>query len=131
MPSSVQVLGIRELESAIARLRTFNSDQSAAVRKVDRKAARATRNIIRAETPKGPTGNLERAVQVRKFGGLTLVWINRKIAPHLHWVNFGARGGAMPANPFFDRGRNKSRGVVRATLTAGYKPIIEGLARGG
>lgn len=63
--------------------------------------------------PEGPTGNLKRGIVARvdkvhtEFGGghegHAYVSVNYKIAPHAHLVEYGARGGEMPANPFMRR----------------------------
>jgi len=58
--------------------------------------------------PLGPTGNLKRGIVSRvdktatQFGhsGAAYVWVDYSIAPHAHLVEFGARGGNMPAHPF-------------------------------
>lgn len=46
--------------------------------------------------------------------------IDRRKAPHAHLVEFGARGGQMPAQPFFrpgwDRGRPKAQYHIRRGL---------------
>ena len=58
--------------------------------------------------PQGPTGNLKRGIIARvnkvsaQFMGVgsAYVGVDYHIAPHAHLVEFGARGGEMPAQPF-------------------------------
>lgn len=69
-------------------------------------------DLIAAEAkrlaPKGPTGNLKRGIvaRVNKVNahfmgqGSAYVGVDYHIAPHAHLVEYGARGGQMPAKPF-------------------------------
>jgi len=58
--------------------------------------------------PIGKTGNLKRGIVARQnkvaaefLGqGSAYVGVDYRIAPHAHLVEFGARGGEMPAQPF-------------------------------
>lgn len=110
---SIQLIGLAEV------LRTFTEMKKAATSaKMHAGVIQAAERIagtIRSEAPRGPTGNLKRSIE---FGGFkprqgkpvaAFVRVNAKIAPHAHLVEFGARGGAMPANPFFTRGFNSAR----------------------
>ena len=60
---------------------------------------------IASEAPAGPTGNLKKSVVSKKMSrdGIWITAIDRMKAPHAHLIEFGARGGSMPANPFFRR----------------------------
>lgn len=95
------------------------------------KAAEIVRAAIEAEAPLGPTGNLKRSIQVnpgtltKRPKNITFVATNYKIAPHSHLVEFGARGGNMPKNPFFSRGYRKSRGAAADALAAAVQPAID------
>jgi len=93
--------------------------------------AKRTADVIKQEAPLGPTGNLKRAVEYGVFKRRNrkpiagFVRVNRKIAPHLHWLEFGARGGNMPANPFFSRGWRKSRTGVESELIGSVQSAID------
>lgn len=96
-----------------------------------KKAADSVRDAIEAEAPKGPTGNLKRSVQsgmFKKRSGKPIagfVRVNGKIAPHAHLVEFGARGGAMPANPFFSRGYAKSKDSALQAVEDALRSAID------
>lgn len=51
--------------------------------------------------------------------------IDRKVAPHAHLVEFGAKGGKIRAQPFFRTAWDSSKGSVKATLEGGIKKIVE------
>lgn len=69
-------------------------------------------NVIAAEArlraPQGKTGNLKRGIVAKvnkilqQFSGVgaAYVGVDYKIAPHAHLVEYGGRGGEMPAQPF-------------------------------
>ncbi len=94
-------------------------------REVSREAATVVQQRIKAEAPRGPTGRLKRAIESGTFKQrrnkpvASFVRVSRKIAPHAHLVEFGARGGRMPANAFFRRGFNASKKKAEAILERG------------
>ena len=104
------VIGLARLNGTIRLLDDIHVSGAKPIVKATRDAAFALRDHIRAGTPKGPTGNLRKGVQAgtfkRRFGKpiMSFVRVNRRIVPHAHLVEFGARAGKMPANPFFRRG---------------------------
>lgn len=110
---SVALIGIGAVLESMNALKS--SDLKSGVADGIKKAAESVRDVIEAEAPKGPTGNLKRSVEAgmfKKRSGKPIagfVRVNAKTAPHAHLVEFGARGGAMPANPFFSRGYAKSK----------------------
>ncbi len=140
----VKVLGQRVLAKRIKEL--GDKIDGREVVKIHLQAARAAAAIIRAEAPRGPTGNLQRAIVTGVFKTrprkrrAAFVMVDRRIAPHLHWTEFGTaerfqntkKGsskkkksiGRVKPNPFFSRGRNKSRPVVKALLVAGWKQLF-------
>lgn len=95
------------------------------------KAAEIVRSAIEGEAPLGPTGNLKRGIQInpatltKKPKNIEFVATNHKIAPHAHLVEFGARGGEMPANAFFTRGYRKSRKAAADALAADVPAAID------
>ncbi len=94
-------------------------------REASREAAKIVQQRIKAEAPRGPTGNLKRSIQFGTFKQRltkpvgSFVRVSRKIAPHAHLVEFGARGGKMPANAFFRRGFNASKRKAEAIILKG------------
>lgn len=63
------------------------------------KSAEEIRDRIQSKAPLGPTGNLKRSPVARRYGGVSIAGIDRKIAPHAHLVEFGTSHSA--AHPFF------------------------------
>jgi HK97 gp10 family phage protein len=53
-----------------------------------------------------------------------LVGVNHRIAPHSHLVEFGARGGEMPAQPFMRPAITVTRPKVANIVAGGLKQII-------
>ena len=94
-------------------------------REASREAAKVVQQRIKAEAPRGPTGRLKRAVEFGTFKDRltkpvgSFVRVSARIAPHALIVEFGARGGRMPANAFFRRGFNASKKKAEAILTRG------------
>lgn len=111
-------------------------------RAVNLAAAQKVRAVIAAEAPEGEH-DLKNAIVVTVGKRAMFVRWDKKRAPHGHLVEFGnyltsprrhASGkstGDMPSNPFFARGRNKSRGPVRIILKNGYTRIIDRTAKRG
>jgi hypothetical protein len=99
--------------------------------KASRDAAFNLRDHIRAGTPKGPTGNLWKGVQAgtfKKRGGkpiTSFVRMSSRIAPHAHLVEFGARAGKMPANPFFRRGAASGAQAALDAVVDGASKAID------
>jgi len=133
----VKVLGQRVLAKRIKEL--GDKIDGREVAKIHLLAANAAAKIIRAEAPRGPTGNLQRGVVTGVFKNrprkkrAAFVLVDRRIAPHLHLIEFGTAErrhksgksvGRVKPNPFFARGRNKSRPVVKAILIAGWKQLF-------
>ena len=53
-----------------------------------------------------------------------LVGVNHKMAPHSHLVEYGARGGEMPAQPFLRPAIAAARPAVAKIVADGLKKII-------
>lgn len=125
---STQIKGLDELLAQLENLKTDNiaSDIADGVEA----AAKKTADTIENEAPDGPTGNLKKAVEYgvykkRKGKGITaFVRVNRKIAPHLHWIEFGNRGGKQKANPFFSRGWKMARGGAEDKVSSTIQSAI-------
>lgn len=57
---------------------------------------------VRAATPRGETGNLQRAVEAKRgtrtnFFSSWIVWMRLKVAPHIHLVEFGTKPHTIKA----------------------------------
>lgn len=102
------VIGLAALVKTLASLKDLGVDGKKLAEAIGR-TAREMEERVRSEAPQGPTGNLKRGVESGVFKRRPgkpiagFVRMSYKIAPHSHLVEFGARGGQMPANPFFRR----------------------------
>lgn len=76
--------------------------------------------------PIGKTGNLLRGIVAKQnkasMGmldqGKAYVGVNYGIAPHAHLVEFGARGGQMPAHPFIRPAIEAKKSEALAAISA-------------
>jgi HK97 gp10 family phage protein len=132
---STQIQGLDELLAQLENLKTDNIAKHI-VGGVE-EAAKKVADTIRNEAPQGPTGNLKRAVQYgvykKRQGKSISAWVRMSvkhkknatgIAPHAHLVEFGARGGKMPANPFFSRGWKMARGGAEDKVSSTIQSAI-------
>lgn len=129
MAKTVVIDGLEEL---LAQLDGLKSDGIAGdVADAVETAVKSTAETIRSEAPLGATGNLRRSITsgvYKKSEGKPIagfVTVDYGIGPHAHLVEFGARGGDMPRNPFFSRGWRKSRGPAESIVVDGVKSAIE------
>lgn len=128
---------LKNLFGSAALLKTFDDLRPANIDKElvkdSRRIARGVRDRVRAEAPRGPTGNLRRGVEdgtFKKRPGkppMSFVRVSRRIAPHAHLVEFGARGGQMPANPFFRRATSGDGPLDEMENAAGK--VIDGVLK--
>lgn len=83
----------------------------------------------------GP-GSLKRGIVAKKFKGRTksgpaaFVAIDYSVAPHAHLVEFGARGGKMPMQPFFRPAVDAHKEVFVATMKDELQKQIVKVASG-
>ena len=66
-------------------------------------AAELIAKDARRRAPRGPSGNLRRAIGVKKLrrtphSGAVIAAVDRKIAPHAYWNEFGGRRERTPTN---------------------------------
>jgi len=89
---------------------------SAEMQKQFYQIAQGMADDMTARAPRGPTGNLRRSIHAQQYtgAGVSIVAVDRRIAPHAGLVEFGT--SKMSAQPFF-------RPVVDAAK--GVKGIIE------
>ena len=75
-------------------------------------------------------GALRRGIVAKKFKGQTkhppaaFCAIDYSIAPHAHLVEFGARGGKMPATPFFRPAIDTTKNEVANEIKTGLRKAI-------
>ena len=113
------------------------------------RAAQICKANIQVEAPLGPTriikgrerpgGNLKRGVVAKNFRHDienipgAFAGIDYRIAPHAHLVERGhiaENGEHTTANPFFRRGVERSRGVVKLLVTKSIESILRAVAKG-
>ena len=127
---AVTVVGLPQLLQQFEHL-SMEVGGSRTIHDATMQAARQVAKRVRAEAPRGPTGNLRRSIQSggykRRMGKPIAAFVraNRRIAPHLHLVHFGARGGQMPSNPFFDRGVLAMRSTIPGIIAKGAGAAID------
>lgn len=54
-----------------------------------------------------------------------LVGVNYRIAPHAHLVEYGARGGQMPPQPYMRPAITATRSKVANIVAEGFRKIVE------
>jgi len=112
---------------------------------------------IEKRAPLGPTGNLKKSIKAKllkrrgKNPAPAIAAIDRKIAPHAHWVEkgtkirkvgkkkvmygkktgqfYGKEVAPMRANRFFQKGRNASQKKALHHVVTKLQAIIEGAAK--
>jgi len=121
----IKLKGSKELERTIKKLsRCLDLNE---VEKVFLKGAKVIAEDARSRAPKGPTGNLKKAIvaktlqRIGKEPAPAIVAVDYRKGPHAHLVEFGTGPryqkktgryvGQMPAKPFFRPAwdRNKDR----------------------
>jgi len=150
MSQNQVVTGDRKLDRQLDRLgdRTAKRINAAAVRS----GMAVVRKAVKAEAPRGPTGNLKRAIGARfrkkRTTGIYEAKVGANVgkrsaakltrsgkvqkansAPHAHLVILGTsnrRTGTMPANNFVDRGFAKTQA---AALSVMKRRLREGIDR--
>lgn len=124
---SVQIIG---LEDVLKSLGDLADDIPSSAGDGARAAAEAAKVVIQNEAPRR-TGKLRESIVAGGFKKkqgkpvAAFVRVDRKKAPHAHLVEFGARAGAMPANPFFARGVAKVKGGAIDDVEAEINAAID------
>jgi len=126
MAKDVTIEGLDELQQQLTNLKGMSRYMGPA----RAKAGRLVKAAIKGEAPLGPTGNLKNSIKVnpkrlKKNKGIVLVAVDYDVGPHAHLVEFGARGGEMPANPFFTRGYRQSKDAAMGALEAGASKAVD------
>jgi HK97 gp10 family phage protein len=128
---TIRVYGIEELAAQLSEI-TKRVDASDEVKKAYMKAALFLRDAARAKAPVGPTrkykgtvrhGGTLRSAIFAAYGNRdknnVLVGVNRRIAPHAHWIEFGnaRRTKAQPyMRPAVSESRMELGGILRDEL---------------
>ena len=128
---SIFIEGLAELKKQLGGLKLVE-EKLGPGRKA---AALIIRASIKTEArPHKKDGDLERSIKInpkslsKRRKNHTFVAIDRTIAPHADWVEFGANRsnrGLMRGDPFFTRGYLKAQAAASAALTASVQPAID------
>ena len=125
------VIGMAGLLGTLKAIKGIQDANAAPIVKASRDAAFNLRDRIRAGAPVGPTGRLRKSIIAGTFKKrfskpiMSFVRADRRAAPHFHLIEFGARGGKMPANPFFRRGAASGAQAALDEVVAGAKKAID------
>lgn len=130
---NIALEGLDQLEMKLKRLAGVIDDEALENRMLS--GAELIKNDAVMRAPLGPTGNLRRGIVAKKFDRKipgqpsAFVAVDYRIAPHAHLVEFGARGGQMPAKPFFRPAIDANRENVKTIIKTGTWEIIEDEAK--
>lgn len=137
---SVKLEGAEELKKQFQDLvKSVHPDQ---VEPVLMKGARKMAKAIRDKAPRGPTGNLKKAVkakQLKRYGfqpAPAIAAVDRKRAPHAGLVEFGhaiVRAGKVighvPPHPFFRPAVDENHDRILGEVTGKIKKMVEGVVK--
>ena len=132
---TAKLSGDKEL---IKRIKKIGKDVSTKeAEKVLLDAAKIIADDARSRVNRGPTGNLEKAIDEKTWiidteKILVLAAVDRKIAPHAHLVEYGhelvVKGkivGHVPAHPFWRPAVDAKAAEARRRMNEGIKRLIE------
>jgi len=95
--------------------------------------ARLVRNAIRQKAPRGPTGNLKRAIVAKllpksnRYQDVAIAGVNYRRAPHGHLVEYGHAGPhPAPAYPFFRPAIDEVKGQVQSNMKEAMRKATRG-----
>lgn len=122
---------MRDLSKKLEKIeKKFGYDE---VEPITFKAVKIIEPVLKAKAPRGPTGNLKRAVVVKKmpksdqFSPTSIVAIDRKIAPHAGLVEFGSSRNS--GKPYFRPAWDVTKGPVLALVTSEFKRLVKGAGK--
>lgn len=126
-------LGVVGVDALVAKLKQLPGEtRKKVLTQALRKGALAVKKIMKAEAPKGPTGNLKKSIVIKKMKGKGIAYVVRpsyaKSGSAAHLVEygtgqrtvanyFGHKGvevdvGFVAANPFVQRTRDRAKTQV-------------------
>lgn len=132
MPT-VEVKNLAEVVSFMNRARHGYNERDVAKVLLE-EGGKPMRDDIRSAAPQGLTGNLRRAIQARiakprELMPAVYVLVNRRIAPHLHFVTGGTRAhsvGSAKGKPTGKRAMTIKGGGVQGTGPADFVKRVPG-----
>jgi len=130
MQSGIYLKGLDTLERKCNQIMKEVSKEKT---KLLLKEARVVRDRIKSKAPKGPTGNLKKAVYAKAYAETTsspavaFAGIRPKKAPHAHLVEYG-HGGPHPAppHPFFRPALDEVMPKIKEDIAKELGRTIEG-----
>jgi len=121
MKLDMRIEGTKEITANLDRL---DKDMVEKVKQSLTDSAKTIADRARDNAPK-KSGLLKSAIKYKpakspKFPYVALAVVDRKKAPHAHLVEYGARGGAMPAHPYlrpaFDHLKREIEGKIKSVV---------------
>jgi len=128
---TVKMEGLDELSKALKKLADGLPPEQ--VEPILKQGAKTITDSMKQKAPKGPTGNLKKAIKVKKLKNnnyaqpaVYIAAVDRKKAPHAHLVEFG-HGGPHPAPPypFFRPAVDENENKVYKDVEDGIKKLVE------
>ena len=111
---TMKLTGMDALKRQCAVLNAINTANSKMQKEFHARAKEIADDMQR-RAPLGPTGNLRRSIHAHKYKAVSIVAVDRIIAPHAGLVEFGSsarpRSGVMPAHPYFRPAIDAAKGV--------------------
>ncbi len=131
MSMGMKITGTKEV---ILNLKDLDKDIIEDVQSAINSGAKKVADRARANAPLGPTGNLKRAIKDKpmpiKLPQFPLVAIavvdrNKKTgAPHAHLVEYGGRGGRMPAQPYLRPALDHSKSEIISGIDSALSKAV-------
>jgi HK97 gp10 family phage protein len=128
MKMDIKIDGVKEIVADLDRLDKEIIDN---VQSTLNGGAKKIADRARQKAPKGPTGNLKRSIgskpmpiNLAKFPLVAVAVVDRKIAPHAHLVEYGARGGNMPAHPFLRPAFDSLKASIEKSIESVVSKLI-------
>lgn len=129
--SGITITGLDQAIAEVERIR--DTAQSRDINRILLEFARTVRDEARRRAPVY-TGNLKRSIAAftrgTRWRKAAIAWVQnrdkdgRPGAPHAHLVSFGGRGGAMPANPYWEDAVNAVREQAGAKVVADLEALF-------
>lgn len=126
----VKVTGMDEIKREMKRV---VKEMEGELQMGTNEAAERVASMLKANAPRGPTGNLARSPATKPlpprhgYPQVTIVGCDYQIAPHQHLVEFGSVRSR--ANPFFRRTIDGARSAIRSVIRSRAENPIK--RRGG
>jgi len=139
---TVEIEGKKEFEATLRNL--VNALPNEKVEPVMMEGAKTVAAAAKAKAPRGPTGNLKKAVkakqlkQISNYPRSAAAVVDRKVAPHANIIEYGTKPrhqksgrytGSGPARPFFRPAVDTNVGRIYTQIKDKFLDMILEAAR--